>query len=139
MILKTFTLFPTCSPSRQLLDDDSFSDVTLCLSGQKWAAHRAILSLRSAVFRAMFSSDLYDQNSNCVELTEDTEVDDAAWLDFLTFLYTGSAPKLDVHCLSLLKLADKYEVRSLQIELKMYTNCSRKVGPASPLIIRNNY
>ena len=101
-----------------LLEEGLLSDVTLVnvKSKKKFEAHKAILSIRSPVFRQMFQHEMKEKATNRVEI-EDTE--DKVLNEMLTFIYTGKAPSIvsmtgtqglqDLFC-----IADKYEVCRLK-------------------------
>ena len=89
------------------------SDVTVVCEGERFPAHKLVLSARSEVFAAMFShkGTLEDQNQEV--LIEDS--DKLTMAHFLTFLYNATLPK-DLPFkgyAELLKAADKYQVPSL--------------------------
>ena len=101
-----------------LLEQGLLCDVTLVnvKSKKNFAAHKAILSIRSPVFRQMFQHEMREKATNRVEI-EDTE--DQVLHEMLTFIYTGNAPNIvsmtgtqalqDLFC-----IADKYEVCRLK-------------------------
>ena len=76
-------------------------------------AHKLILSMRSPVFKAMFSAHMSEATSNEVLIPDiDTEV----MREFLAFLYTDKcdAATLDKHGEQLLAAASKYQVLGLE-------------------------
>ncbi len=86
-----------------------FTDVEFVLEEESISAHRALLSARSPVFAAMFSSGMEECQTGQVHLDD---VDPSTFRDFLKFLYTGmleASTKKD----QLLVLADKYQVETL--------------------------
>ena len=112
---------PECSLTSDLgslLEQGLLCDVTLVnvKSKKNFAAHKAILSIRSPVFRQMFQHEMREKATNRVEI-EDTE--DKVLHEMLTFIYTGKAPNIvsmtgtqdlqDLFC-----IADKYEVCRLK-------------------------
>ena len=113
---------PECSLASDfgsLLEEGLLSDVTLVnvKSKKKFEAHKAILSIRSPVFRRMFQHEMREKATNCVEI-EDTE--DQVLHEMLTFIYTGKAPS--IVCMTgspeliqgLFSVADKYELCRLK-------------------------
>ena len=113
---------PECSLASDfgsLLEEGLLSDVTLVnvKSKKKFEAHKAILSIRSPVFRRMFQHEMRENVTNCVEI-EDTE--DQVLHEMLTFVYTGKAPRVvsmtDTPELiqGLLSVAEKYELCRLK-------------------------
>ena len=102
-LLKTF--------EAHLFKDDELSDLKIVCEGKAFPAHKFILSIRSDVFKAMFSSELKFNHSTQNELKiEDTDADTME--KFLKFIYTDSIKVEDVDC-QLLMLADKYNVKAL--------------------------
>lgn len=86
-----------------------FTDVDFVLEEESISAHRALLSARSPVVAAMFSSGMEECQTGRVYLDD---VDPTTFRDFLKFLYTGmlgASTKKD----ELLVLADKYQVETL--------------------------
>ena len=95
------------STEKKLLTDVEFVFVgekeTLC-------AHRFILSARSPVFAAMFTSDMLESKTGRVEIKD---VDVNLFKHFLKFIYTGKL-ETSARNLDLLALADKYEIETLR-------------------------
>ena len=87
-----------------------FADVELVVSGVSFKAHRAILAARSAVFTAMFTSEMSASVTGRVEIPD---VSPETFGQFLQFVYTG---RLHTTCLAdreLATCADKYQVNTL--------------------------
>ena len=116
-----YVQIPECSlvsDLGSLLEQALLCDVTLVnvKSKKNFAAHKAILSIRSPVFRQMFQHEMREKATNRVEI-EDTE--DEVLHEMLTFIYTGKAPSIvsmtgtqglqDLFC-----IADKYEICRLK-------------------------
>ena len=78
---------------RSLLEEGLLSDVTLVnvKSKKEFEAHKAILSIRSPVFKRMFQHEMKEKVTNRVEI-KDTE--DQVLHEMLTFIYTGNAPNI---------------------------------------------
>ena len=105
-----FALVEDCASLRK---NGLMSDVTIICEGERFPAHKLILSARSQVFAAMFShkDTLEDQQQEVLIKDSDRLTMDL----FLTFLYNATLPK-DLSFESyveLLKAADKYQVQSL--------------------------
>ena len=104
---------------RSLLEEGLLSDVTLVnvKSKKEFEAHKAILSIRSPVFKRMFQHEMKEKATNRVEI-EDTE--DQVLHEMLTFIYTGKAPNIvsmtgtQVLIEGLFSIAEKYEVCRLK-------------------------
>lgn len=69
---------------RQLL-----TDVELLVGDTTFSAHRSILSARSPVFAAMFSSGMKESQTGSVRIED---VDPDVFKDFLNYLYKGMLP-----------------------------------------------
>ncbi|PIK35688.1 putative speckle-type POZ protein-like [Apostichopus japonicus] len=106
-------------PDCRLADDlsslwerSAFSDVTLCVNGREFQAHKAILAARSPVFNAMFEHEMEEKKQNRVEITD---VDHEVMKEILRFIYTGTAPNLEKMADDLLAAADKYALERLKV------------------------
>jgi speckle-type POZ protein len=77
---------------RGLLREGTGADVTFVVSGQPFAAHRAVLASRSPVFMAELFGGMREASSRRVEV-EDMEP--AAFGALLGFVYTDTVPELD--------------------------------------------
>ena len=86
------------------------NDVEFLVGEKSFWAHRFIVSARSPVFAAMFSSDMIEATKGKVEIV-DTKAD--VFETFLKFLYTGHLETYD-GLEQLLALAIKYEVETLK-------------------------
>ena len=93
-----------------LLKGGAYSDVTVIAGKMTFKAHKAILTARSPVFRAMFENDMTEAAENCVEITD---IDPKAVQEMLSYMYTGTAPKVD-KIAALLQAADKYDLKQLK-------------------------
>ena len=85
--------------------------------------HKAVLASQSPVFRRMLESDMKEQRTNVIEISD---VDQAVISDMLAYIYTGSAPNLDTLARELLNVANKYKLSGLltmcERELKLKIN-----------------
>jgi len=71
---------------RSLLNDPSFSDVIFIVEGKRIAARKAILSILSEKFRAMFASGMLESRANEIEVPD---VSYSVFYSILEYLYTG--------------------------------------------------
>ena len=105
-----FALAEDCATLRK---SGLMSDVTIVCEGERFPAHKLILSARSKVFAAMFS-----QNDTVEERQQEVHVkalDKHTMERFLTFLYDAALPE-DIPFegyVKLLKAANEYQVPSL--------------------------
>ncbi|KAK1798204.1 hypothetical protein P4O66_000697 [Electrophorus voltai] len=87
-----------------LWEHSRFTDCSLCVAGQEFQAHKAILAARSPVFSAMFEHEMEESKKNRVEIND---VEPEVFKEMMCFIYTGKAPNLDKMADDLLAAADK--------------------------------
>ncbi|GFX38469.1 TD and POZ domain-containing protein 1 [Trichonephila clavipes] len=87
-------------------------DTKLQTKTGSFPAHKYILSARSPVFKAMFTNDMRERNSECVNIED---LSDGTVRSMLLYMYTATLPNLhwDRAC-DLYTAADKYEILSLK-------------------------
>ncbi|KAM6913393.1 LOW QUALITY PROTEIN: speckle-type POZ protein [Lycodopsis pacificus] len=98
---------PDCRLAEELGDlweNSRFTDCSLCVAGQKFQGHEAILAARSPVFSAMFEHEMEESKKNRVEIND---VEPDVFKEMMCFIYTGKAPNLDNMADDLLAAADK--------------------------------
>jgi hypothetical protein len=71
---------------RSLLNDPSFSDIVFVVEGKRIAARKAIISILSEKFRAMFTSGMLESRAREIELSD---VSYPVFYSILEYLYTG--------------------------------------------------
>lgn len=87
------------------------TDVEFVVDERAFAAHRFIVSARSPVFAAMFSSEMIEANTGTVVIND---TDPVVFETFLKFLYIGALEPFPlVGDERLRALADKYQVETL--------------------------
>ncbi|KAH9402552.1 hypothetical protein TYRP_016080 [Tyrophagus putrescentiae] len=97
---------------KSLLDSGEHSDVVIVVGKTQFPVHKNILSTHSPVFQALFRThDTVEERENKV-IISDVSAD--TMKDFLQFIYTGVKPKDDRLTMSLLIVADKYQVDALK-------------------------
>mmetsp|Transcript_8794 Transcript_8794/g.11557 ORF Transcript_8794/g.11557 Transcript_8794/m.11557 type:complete len:361 (+) Transcript_8794:734-1816(+) len=96
---------------KALRNDERFSDVIINCNGETFYAHKNVLSARSDVFKAMFSLNMTEARDNAVEITD---TDSCTLKSFLDFMYFGGTEGLETGALSLLAIANKYNVSDLK-------------------------
>lgn len=94
-----------------LFEQANFSDVTLTCGNREFKMHKSILSARSAVFSAMFESQMLEGISNKVQIED---VDPDVMKEVLRFIYTGKSNSIDKMADLLLAAADKYALERLK-------------------------
>ncbi|CAG9760961.1 unnamed protein product [Ceutorhynchus assimilis] len=93
-----------------LFENQKLTDTTFLIGDRAVKAHKAILALRSEVFRAMFECDMLEKFTSTV-LIVDIEYD--VFKAMLRFIYTDEPPKSDM-AKELLMPADKYDLMHLK-------------------------
>lgn len=94
-----------------LYNSGNLSDVIIKVGDKDFAAHKAILASRSAVFAAMFEHPLEESKRNVVEIA-DTEPE--LMKELLCFVYSGKAPRIKDFAADILPVADKYCIEELK-------------------------
>ncbi|XP_038122835.1 speckle-type POZ protein B-like [Culex quinquefasciatus] len=94
-----------------LLSNEELSDVTIQVGPEKFFAQKAILSVRSPVFAAMFQSGMQESTLNRL-IVEDIEPD--VFKEMLRFVYVGKVERLREMPHELLAAADKYALDQLR-------------------------
>ncbi|GFU31835.1 TD and POZ domain-containing protein 5 [Trichonephila clavipes] len=97
-----------------LYKENLFCDMKLKTKTKSFPVHKSILSARSPVFKAMFTHDMKEKNSGCVNIDD---LDDDTIQRMLLYIYTAELQDLqwDSAC-NLYAAADKYEILSLKSE-----------------------
>ncbi|XP_057319116.1 speckle-type POZ protein-like isoform X2 [Microplitis mediator] len=135
---KSFTTgYPLQIPQRQMVDDfrelyDSKvnSDVILVVGGEKFKAHKFILSTRSPVFFAMFTHEMKEKRDSEVAIPD---IEPEIFRKMLEFIYTDEINNLDTDAADLLEAADKYQL----LKLKNLHNANQLLEFIFEFVIRN--
>ena len=72
-----------------LLVDDHFSDIVLCVGDRKFPVHRAILAASSPVFRAMFTSNMKESIAEEISIED---IEPYVMKELLRCVYTNQVP-----------------------------------------------
>ncbi|CAL8073096.1 unnamed protein product [Orchesella dallaii] len=91
---------------------EDLSDVVLVCKGQKFPAHKFLLSCRSSVFDRMFRVSMKEVAEGRVVI-EDMEPQ--VLEEMLRFMYCGHISTLEEFCIDLFQAADKYDIEPLKI------------------------
>lgn len=94
-----------------LLTYNKFSDVTFDIGEEQIFAHKAILTVRSPVFAAMFEHDMQETKENKVKITD---IRAEVFREVLRFIYTGSVQAMEQMADDLLIAAEKYALDALK-------------------------
>ncbi|GFT23918.1 speckle-type POZ protein A [Nephila pilipes] len=94
------------------------SDVELRTATRTFPAHKAILSSRSPVFLAMFTTDMKEKVQECVDVPD---VEDDILRRMLLYVYTNALEGLlQESALKLYAAADKYEIVTLKSKCRSF-------------------
>ncbi|XP_053435359.1 speckle-type POZ protein-like [Nycticebus coucang] len=115
-----------------LWENSWFTDCCLCVAGQEFQAHKAILAARSPVFSAMFEHEMKENKKNRVEIN-DMEPD--VFKEMMCFIYTGKAPNLGKMAVDLLAAADKYALERLKVMCECALSNNLSVQNAAEILI----
>ncbi|GFY65735.1 TD and POZ domain-containing protein 3 [Trichonephila inaurata madagascariensis] len=108
-------------------------DTKLKTETRSFPANKFILSTRSPVFKAMFTNDMREKDSECVMIED---LDDDTVQRMLQYIYTATVPDLqwDSAC-NLYTAADKYEILSLKSKCGSFLKDNLTQGNACDLLI----
>ena len=95
----------------ELRESNSLCDATIRAQGQDFPAHRCVLSAASPYFRAMFTSELKEKESDLVELKE---MKSSTISDVLHYIYTGETAIDSSNAKDLVMVADYLMIPSLK-------------------------
>ncbi|XP_054163686.1 speckle-type POZ protein-like [Oppia nitens] len=115
-----------------LLKEGKYSDVKLIVDGTELPAHKSILSARSPVFNAMFSSDMSENRENIIRIDDLTK---EVIEELLNFIYSGKVTNLSKVSKELLSAADKYELPQLSDLCEQYLTSSLNVESAPEILV----
>ncbi|GFY68311.1 TD and POZ domain-containing protein 2 [Trichonephila inaurata madagascariensis] len=116
-----------------LYKENLLCDTKLKTKTRTFSAHKNILSARSPVFKAMFTHDMRERNSECVNIED---LDDDTVQRMLQYLYTATVPDLDWDsACNLYTAADKYEILSLKSKCSFFLKDNLSPDNACDLLI----
>ena len=101
----------------ELRESNSLCDTTIRAQGQDFPAHRCVLSAASPYFRAMFTSELKEKESDLVELKE---MKSSTISDVLHYIYTGETAIDSSNAKDLVMVADYLMIPSLKREAAVF-------------------
>ncbi|KAL9975137.1 hypothetical protein ACROYT_G012258 [Oculina patagonica] len=101
----------------ELRETKILCDTTIRAQGQDFTAHKCVLSAASAYFRAMFTSQMKETESNVVELQE---AKSTTISDVLEFIYTGKASIDSTNAQDLVIIADYLIIPSLKTKASLF-------------------
>jgi len=95
----------------RLLETSTLTDVTIKCENKILECHKAILSARSNVFRAMFQHDMRETKNNEIIISD---LDFTTVKDMVKFIYSGRLVDVAEKSDLLLSAADKYDIKDLK-------------------------
>lgn len=107
-----------------LLGDKGTADVTLVVRGEEFAAHRAVLAMRSPVFKAALYGPMKESTDANAGRVAIDGVEPAVFRALLHFIYTDTTAAMDdldddddtaQMIMHLLEAADRYDVERLKL------------------------
>lgn len=129
-----FTI-PPCKLKNDLktiFNDPQFPDVTLIVEDRIIKAHRAILSARSPVFAAMFTSEMLESHQHQVTIPD---MKYTVAQSMLEFIYTGETIIEPGTADCLLVAADKYDLMRLKAQCEEAISSTISVATAIKTLI----
>jgi len=104
-----------------LYSNKDLSDVIIICGNKKFECHKSILSSRSPVFKAMFTSNMKEQNAGSVEIKN---MNPEVLENLLQYIYTCEASNIDKLTKELIAAADQYQIEKLKelCEVKLCHN-----------------
>eukprot|EP00092_Neocalanus_flemingeri_P026294 GFUD01028507.1.p1 GENE.GFUD01028507.1~~GFUD01028507.1.p1 ORF type:complete len:232 (-),score=56.53 GFUD01028507.1:157-852(-) len=111
---KSFNPVPdTSSVNLKMFEEKAFTDFLVTCNGKSFACHKAFLTARSPVFKAMMESDMKEAKEGAMELEN---CDETVAESFVKFFYTGQVDEevLKENTVKFLELGDKYDLPCLK-------------------------
>jgi len=107
-----------------LFENQDLSDIQIVVGHNIYHAHKLILCCASDVFRVMLMNPSWSE-SNLPKIVLKEEPECIQVFDsFLRYLYTGKIHLMHNSVLSILMLADKYNIDDLQVMQHLVLSCS---------------
>ncbi|GBN30955.1 BTB and MATH domain-containing protein 43 [Araneus ventricosus] len=121
------------SDLQSMYQDRILPDITLRACGKTFPVHKALLSARSPVFKAMFSTDMREHDAEFIEIPD---LESETVHRFLLYMYTDTTEEnLDWSAVAKLYFAsDKYEVLPLQQKCSEFLKRSLFPGNALEIL-----
>eukprot|EP00092_Neocalanus_flemingeri_P084743 GFUD01106500.1.p1 GENE.GFUD01106500.1~~GFUD01106500.1.p1 ORF type:complete len:340 (+),score=75.69 GFUD01106500.1:49-1068(+) len=111
---KSFNPVPdTSSVTLKMFEEKAFTDFLVICNDKSFACHKAFLTARSPVFKAMMESDMKEAKEGAIELEN---CDETVAESFVKFFYTGQVDEevLKENIAKFLELSDKYDLSCLK-------------------------
>ncbi|XP_063089624.1 speckle-type POZ protein-like [Cavia porcellus] len=115
-----------------LWERSQLSDCCLCVAGQEFQAHKAILAARSPVFMALLEHEKQGSKKNRVEISD---MDPEVFKEMIYFMYTGKAPNLGIMATELLEAASRFGLERLKLMCENHLCSNLSVENAVEILI----
>ena len=97
---------PFAMKMKDMVNDESFSDIIFLIGDEQVHAHKLILMQQSEYFRAMFRSNMRESKENQVEIEDCSK---AVFLLLMEYLYTNTVDVDAEHAVKLYVISDRYQ------------------------------
>ena len=94
-----------------LFESGECSDCIIVCGEKEFNCHKAVLTGRSPVFKAVFTGDMIENRGSKVVIKD---FDEDTVNDLIHYIYSGDARNLDRQAVYLLSAADKYDLSELK-------------------------
>ncbi|GBM11950.1 Speckle-type POZ protein B [Araneus ventricosus] len=129
--------YPLNDNLKSLYDENFLCDVKLKTETRTFNSHKIILSASSSVFKSMFSRDMKEKDSSCVNIED---LSDDTINRMLLFIYTTRVEDLTWESASLLYgAADKYAILSLKNICSSYLKDNISPSNACELLLLSDF
>jgi len=115
-----------------MVTESLFSDVTLNVKSKTFNCHKAILSVRSPVFRAMFEHDMTENRDNVVAIDD---VDEEVFEQMLMVIYTEQCPRISEMAPKLMYPAEKYQLNMLKTKCEEEMRKNMNINNAAEYLL----
>ncbi|XP_063089617.1 speckle-type POZ protein-like [Cavia porcellus] len=115
-----------------LWERSQLTDCCLCVAGQEFQAHKAILAARSPVFMALLEHEKQGSRKNRVEISD---MDPEVFKEMIYFMYTGKAPNLGRMATELLEAATRFGLERLKLMCENHLCSNLSVENAVEILI----
>ncbi|GMR54638.1 hypothetical protein PMAYCL1PPCAC_24833, partial [Pristionchus mayeri] len=113
-----------------------FHDVEFVIGGEKIYASKQILAIHSPVFKEMFYGENADNNKGEIELND---VEKEEFIDILYLIYPSCKKITDANAESLLKIADRFQIKTIIDRIEQFLMDSTKWNFPAKLNLSEKY
>ncbi|ODM90164.1 Protein roadkill [Orchesella cincta] len=116
----------------KMFRDSIGTDVTILTSNATFQAHTFILKARSSVFAAMFNTNMTENETKTLVISD---FDDVVVKGMLEHLYTGETDCMNEQAQDLLKIAEKYDLGGLKADCEFELGDKLDLENAGELLV----